>query len=472
MAFVSFSSQLVLDNTTAVNNCFFEEHLPNCNGDCARVYLYGLYICSSAARYDNTLEHFANTLGLAKEDIISAFEYWHDQGLVQILSVKPIEIKYLPIKQNSARIKKYSKDKYADFNTEIQSVIEGRMITPTEYAEYYAFLESFHVEPAAFIMTTRHCVDLKGANIGYNYILTVAKNWAYAGIKTVEAIEEKLETEKAHSKKVINILKALKLKRNAEPTDFELYNKWTKKLGYSSTVIEQVAKTMHGGINKLDKTLIKYFELKLFEADEIAEYSKTAKDMTALAFTVNRKIGIFYENVETIIEEYLVPWKLKGFDPDTLLAIAGYCFKAGKRTLADMDDAVNRFYKLGIITQKAINEFVHEKVTEDKIIKDLLEKLGQTREVNQFDRDFYKTWTDSWNFSSEIITYAASLSAGKTSPMAYMNKILGFYFENKITDIGQAERNAYTPQNTNITRHSYSDTELKSLFSNIEEIKF
>jgi hypothetical protein len=93
MPFVSFSIQLVIENTTAVHNAFFEEHLPVCNGDCARVYLYGLYMCGGATRYDNTLEHFSKTLNLSQDDITSAFMYWQGQGLVQIMSLKPLEIK-------------------------------------------------------------------------------------------------------------------------------------------------------------------------------------------------------------------------------------------------------------------------------------------------------------------------------------------------------------------------------------------
>ena len=471
MPFCSFSSQLVIDNATAVSNVFLEEHLPHCNGDCARVYLYGLYLCGSAARYDNTLEHFANTLNLEQDDIISAFMYWQEQGLVQVLSVKPIEVKYLPVKQNAARIKKYSKDKYADFNAQIQSVIEGRMITPTEFAEYYAFLESFHVEPAALVMITKHCANLKGANVGYSYIITVAKNWAYAGIKTVESVEEKLGAEKSNSANVAKILTALNLKRVAEPSDFELYEKWTKKLGYSTEVITSVAKQSRGSINKLDTLLLKYFELKLFELNEIAEYTKRAKDLTALAIAVNKKIGVYYENVESIVEEYLVPWQLKGFDADTLLSVASFCFKTGKRTLADMDSVITRFYKLGITSQDAINGFISEKVFEDKVIKELLVKLGQTREVNAIDRDFYATWTGTWNFGADIINYAAMLANGKTSPMAYMNKVLAAYFEKKITTIEQAKSINYSPPAVNITRHSYSDEELRSLSISMDEVK-
>jgi len=462
MPFVSFSSQLVIDNTTGVSNVFMEEHLPQCNGDCARVYLYGLYLCSSATRYDNTLEHFANTLNLEQDDILSAFMYWQEQGLVQVLSVKPIEVKYLPVKQNAARIKKYSKDKYADFNVQIQSIIEGRMITPTEFAEYYAFLEAFHVEPAALVMIAKHCANLKGANVGYSYIITVAKNWAYAGVKTVEAVDEKLASSKEQLATIAKLFGALGIKRVAEPTDFELYEKWTKKLGFSDAVIAHVAQSLRGtkqshgsSTNKLDNRLLKYYELKLFELDEIADFTKRAKDLTTLAFNINKKIGVYYENAESIVEEYLVPWQLKGFDADTLLSVASFCFKTGKRTLADMDAVISRFYKLGITTQDAINNFISEKVSEDKVIKELLNKLGATREVNAIDRDFYNTWTKVWNKTTDEIDKAAALAAGKTSPMMYLNKVLsGAPLDKAVT----------------ITQHSYSDAELRSLSISMDEV--
>lgn len=471
MAFVSFSSQLIVDNSTAVSNVFMNEHLPYCNGDCARVYLYGLYMCSSSNRYDNELGHFSNILGLSEEDVISAFSFWQERGLVQVLSIKPIEVKYLPIKQNAFKIKKIASGKYDDFNAQMGSIIQDRMITPTEFSEYYAFLESFHVEPAALVMIAKYCVNIKGANVGYSYILTVAKNWAFAGIKTVEAVEEKLSIEQSNSANVARILKLLGVKRAAEPNDFELYNKWVKKLGYSHEIIEYISKNTRGSMTKLDNQIMKFFELKLFDKKEITEYESTKKELVATAISINKKIGVYYENVESIIEEYIVPWKLKGFDELTLLSVASFCFRSGKRTLAEMDNVINKFYKLGITTPSAIDNFINEKVATDKTIKELLVKLGITREVNFLDRDFYSTWTNVWNFSSEIIDYAMSLSIGKTSPMAYMNKILATYFEKKITTLDKAKAVNYSPAPVSITRHSYSDDELRSLSISMDEVK-
>ena len=433
-----------------------------------RVYLYGLYMCGASTRYDNTIEHFASALGMSIEDIESAFLYWQEQGLVQVLSLKPIQVKYLPVKAGAGKIKKFAKDKYADFNTQMQSLIEGRMITPYEFTEYYALLESLHIEPTAMVMIAKYCVDLKGADVGYNYILAVAKNWAYSGVKTVEGVEEKLKNQRDDGQSLAKILKLLGLKRVAEPTDFELLSKW-RKMGYSQTVLEHIAKSAKGNIAKLDNLITKYFELKLFESNEIENYQKVSKDLVALAYDLNKRIGVYYENVDSIIAEYLVPWQQKGFDADTLLQVATFCFKTGRRTLQDMDMMIARFYKLGITSTSALDTYIDEKISQDKVIKQLLAHLGATREVAQIDRDFYATWTDVWNFAPDVIDYAASLSVGKTSPMAYMNKILANYRANKVTTLKQAKDMDFAPASTTVVKYSYSDKQLRSVFDRDEE---
>ena len=383
-------------------------------------------------------------------------------------SLKPIQVKYLPVKAGANKIKKYAKDKYADFNTQMQALIEGRMITPYEFTEYYALIESMHIEPTALIMIAKYCVDLKGADVGYNYILAVAKNWAYSGVKTVEGVEEKLDVQRNDGQTLAKILKLLGLKRIAEPTDFELLAKW-RKMGYSQTVLEHIAKSAKGSVTKLDNLIAKYFELKLFELDEIENYQKASKDLTTLAYDLNKKIGVYYENVDSVVAEYLVPWQQKGFDHDTLLQVATFCFKTGRRTLQDMDMVIARFYNLGITTTQAIDGYINEKVSQDKVIKELLSRLGATREVAQIDRDFYTTWVDVWNFQTDIIDYAASLSVGKTSPMAYLNKILANFHANKVTTLKQAKETDFTPASTNVVKYSYSDKELRSVFDRDEE---
>jgi len=237
MGFVSFSSQHVVDNTTSISNIFFNDFLPTLNADCLRVYLYGLYLCGSADRYDNTLEHFSSVLGLSQDDVISAFTFLQDKELVQILNLKPIEVKYLPLRRGMGKVRLYKKGKWDEFNAQIQAIIEGRQITPSEFADYYTLIESMHIQPDALLLIAKYCTDLKGKNVGSSYVQTVAKNWAYQGVKTIEAVQEKLEQDRVDTNVVVSVLKALGVKRSPEAEDFDLYAKWRKDMGFSDEVI-------------------------------------------------------------------------------------------------------------------------------------------------------------------------------------------------------------------------------------------
>jgi DnaD/phage-associated family protein len=474
MSFVSFSSQHVFAGSTVISNIFIEEYLPTLNGDVVRVYLYGLQICNSANRYDNTLEHFANNLNLSKEVVIEVYTHLAEQGLVQILCTDPFEVKYLPVSSGGAKLKKYATGKYADFNAGIQYIIDGRMITPHEFSEYYAFLERFQVEPAALVAIAKYCVNVKGNDVGYPYILTIAKRWAYAGVKTIEAVREKLEIEQGDTATVTKIIKTMGSKRACEPTDFEFYSKFTKKLGFTDGVILHVAKRAKT-MQKLDAQLLKYFELKLFEIGEIENYENTKTDLVNLAFAINKKIGVYYENVENIIETYIQKWRLFGFDDETLLSVADFCFKSGIRKLEGMDSVINKFYKLGVTTPAAIDEYISDKISADKTVKTLLEKMKISRNPNQLDKDFYHTWTTDWKFTPDVIDYVASLSADKTSPMQYMNKILSSFREQKITSVEGAKKSTSSktvPAEKQFIRHSYSADELNRVFADLDEVEF
>ena len=194
MAFVGFSRGMVSGGFTPLSNVFLEEHLPTANGDCVRVYLYGLLLCQNATGADNTLERMSAALGIPMDDIRAAFEYWQDCGLVQIIETDPFEIKYLPIKPNAKKVRSLPRGKYDDFNAKVQSILDGRMVTTTEFNEYYAFLESMHFEPAALLILIQKCVAAKGPTIGYHYILTRAKNLAYLALCTPKQVTEYFNT--------------------------------------------------------------------------------------------------------------------------------------------------------------------------------------------------------------------------------------------------------------------------------------
>ena len=126
MAFCKFGSEFIANNKTEIDNIFINDYLPSAPEMCVKVYLYGLYLCSSGETVDNNLSSFAKHLNMEVEDVESAFYYWQEQGLVQVLSTRPIEIRYIPLKNIFNNTKLFKSDKYETFNRTAQELFEGK----------------------------------------------------------------------------------------------------------------------------------------------------------------------------------------------------------------------------------------------------------------------------------------------------------------------------------------------------------
>ena len=248
MSFCSYSTQLIVENKTQIENIFITSYMPYANGDFVKVYLYGLLCCNDSNQSHNTIDQFAKALNMTEEQIEEAYMYWQEQGIVQILDTMPKEVRYLPIQSSAMKHPKIKEEKYATFNLQAQEIICDRMIMPNEFFEYYVTMESLRIDQTAFIMIMKYCTNLKGTNVGYPYILTVAKNWASEGCTTVEAINEKLLGYEKQNEDIALILKTMKLKRNADSYERDLYEKWCQMGFELGTIIFVIKNSIHSSI--------------------------------------------------------------------------------------------------------------------------------------------------------------------------------------------------------------------------------
>src|SRR5574344_1112899 len=486
MAFCKFSTEYKKVGEVLIDTTFFADYMPFAPESCTKIYLYGLYKCQNTDEISNTLDDFCKTFEMSAEDVKSAFLYWQDMGLVTVLNLEPIEVRYLPIKSKKFDEKLFDKQKYGEFNKQIQEILDGRMITPTEYKEYYITMESMHIDDSAFIMIAKYCTEQKGNSVGYNYILTVAKNWAYEGIHSASDVEKKMQEMETLTSKVKDILVALKSKKEPTFDDRELYQKWTKEFGYLPETLIFVAKnTKRGGIQKMAETMESYFSLKLFSESEIADYEKNKGELLDTAKEVCKSLGLYYATLDPVINTYILKWEQMGYSSQSIKLVANICFKKYIRTFDEMDQIIAKYFAKGIVSIDALNEFINDTLSVDKKIKQILEKLQVSRLVTSWDRDFYHTWTYSWKFNDEIIDYALSLSIGKNQPMTYVNKILSNWKEQGIDTLEKAKNTSKTfESDKNIEKagkntekkpefltHSFSSEELGALFDNLDEVK-
>lgn len=471
MAFCIKDNLMTSNDYTVLDNSFMLQILPETPGDLLKVYMLGLVLTTDA---NNSLEYMAQKLDMSRQEVLEAFMYWEQLQLVQIIHTDPVQVVYLNPKGKEFT-EKLNPNKYKKFNKAMQSQF-SRMIGINEWNDYYNFLERTSFQPDALVSVAKYCVNLKGDTISHNYVLAVANSQLHKGNTSLESVAESLTTQSKFDADIKLVLKSNKSTRKIDHTDRVLYEKWTA-LGFSLDVICTVAKDCPvGDFARLDKYLQEYYKNGVFSQKEIADFVADKKSRFDLAKEICKNLGVFYQVLDPVVENYVSPWLNKGFDKDTLVQIAKLCFKSGLRTLTAMADRVDKFHKSGRTTIESIAQYIEHVSKIDKQIKLLLSNCGIERSVTQNDRSLFKLWTKEWNLPIELIEYASTLSQGVTNPLAYMGKILANYKQQGISTVEGAKATASVttqnqPQKT-IDQRDYTKDEVDAMFSNLDDVEF
>ena len=150
-----------------------------------------------------------------------------------------------------------------------------------------------------------------------------------------------------------------------------------------------------------------------------------------------------------------------------------------------MNGLIAKLYKQGLVSSGSIIGHLERLSAADKKIREIFEALGTEKNITSWDRDNYRTWTYLWGMSDELILFCAGKARGAVSPMAYMNRVLSSWYDQKITTVEQAQKfefpgvisslpaanaakTAARPQN----ERTYTKQELDALIDDINKIEF
>lgn len=469
MSFCSFSKETITNSSTVLDNRFISTYLPEANGDAIKIYIYGLFVCQESDS-DISFDKFCNEVKLDKDVVSDCFRFWEELGIVNVLSEDPFIVKYLPVAQSKPR--KYSAEKYGEFNKALQVLIPERMITTNEYAAYFSLMEENGLKPEALLMIVKYCVDLKGGAIGLRYILKVANDFIARGITTTTKIEKELSDYSLKTGEFASLMNYILPNKKPQIEDLKLFEKWNKQLLYDIDTIIFIAKSAKiKNIEKLDKEIDVLYASKKFSEKEIADYYKSKAKTTELAYAINRSLSVYTEVIDPVIENYVIPWQNMGYDEETLLFLATYCFKKNRRSLEEMNEVVEKLYKNGLITLTSIAEYLKSISADDDFIKKLLLIAGLSRKPTEWDRANLKTWR-SWNFSDEMICEACAIAAGKSNPMSYVNAVLSGWKSEGIFTADKIRRTEKKVNPQAIQTRNYTKEEFDKLIDDIDEIEF
>lgn len=477
MSFCSFTKDFSQNSITTVNNNFITEYLTDASGEAVKVYLYGLYLCSNSNE-EIDLTQFSKALYLEEETVSDCFLFWEECGLVSIISREPFTVKYLSLSK-TGKPRKFKPEKYSEFNKSLQTLITERMISTQEYSEYFSIMEDWSIKPEAMLMIVKYCVDLKGANIGWRYISAVCRDFCERQITTVDAIEKELSDYITRTSDIQQILSALSIKRKPDIEDLKYFNKWRYEMQFElESIIFACKKAKIKSAEKLDEFICELYNNKCFGKKEIEGYLTEKTLIKDTAVKIASALSVYCEVVKPYIDAYVSPWLSKGFDSDTLIFIANYCFKKRRKSFEEMDETINNLYSLGLVTLESIIQYYNNVASDDEFIKKLLQTAKSERKPNKWDRETLSRWRE-WGFTDEMILLAGSFSEGKNNPISYINVILsnwkskGIFTPDKVDKSSQGEGQTKTVEFVAPKfgyERNYSQEYYDSLITKIEDI--
>lgn len=280
-------------NATLLPNDFIDNYMIDANGEFVKVYLFLLRHlddpCSSI-----TISTIADCLNNTENDILRAFRYWENAGLLCVERDADGRITGLEM-QKTARPGRTSvaepaadtpqetaaparkapaapraKSKAVPIDSfraqkEIKSLLFiaeqylGKTLTHNEMETITYFYDTLHMSADLIEYLLESCVE--NGHKSMHYIQKVAFSWAEAGIETISQAKEQ---SALYSRNCYTVLNAFGIKnRGPAASELTYIKKWAEEYGFAPDIIEEacrrtIAATHQPSFEYADKILTKW----------------------------------------------------------------------------------------------------------------------------------------------------------------------------------------------------------------------
>ena len=287
---IHFSPEAQKREQTPVDNLFFSEFMPDADGECVKVYLYGLMQCRYPSMGDVSI---AEALSLPEGTVRTAFVYWQSKGLVRILKDEPLEVEYLTVEQPA--LTTAVPLKYQSFVRALNELTAPRRFNMNELGHIYDCIETFRLEEKTVLELVSHCMEEKGRNVRVQYILTVGKSWADAGICTYDQARAYIANASVRKHGATAVLRRWNKRRSPTLDEMALYDSWIKEWGFDDEAIlavcPRLTNTGSPSFEALGDRLRELYEQGKVKAEDIRADSETISDEKEFARMVFARMG-------------------------------------------------------------------------------------------------------------------------------------------------------------------------------------
>lgn len=268
---------------TPVSNVFIDKYMIDARGEFVKVYLLGLKYCM-AGEFGVSSQILASTLHLLETDVINAWNYWNEVGVIKMLPLDNMgnfNIQFVDLRESNEEnneninlLQELNKSTTKDMLQDIEKLL-GRPLSSKEMNTYIGWQKEFNFPPELILLLIQYSVS-KGKT-DYRYIEKIAIAWFDSKINTVEEAQsfiKKHEDKWVKIRKILNYL-GVKDAEIMKPQE-EMLDKWISVYKFPLEIIFKACDICFERINKaefkyIDGILTSWFKDNLKTVEDIAK---------------------------------------------------------------------------------------------------------------------------------------------------------------------------------------------------------
>lgn len=444
---------------TLIPNWFLIDYMKKAPGEYLKVYLYGRFWIPEKS--ENNFKDFCSQLEMPYDDVVCAFEYWQQQGLVKIKNDKNISFEYLKPEKASAVL--YTEQEY---NLTLQKLFGSRVLTTSDYQKIYDYTDTFKLPKDLVPLLLEYCVKMKGKDISFSYIDKIAKTWSEEGVDTVSEACAKIERFEAITSDAGRVLKFIGiLDRPPTPDEMSTVEKWIKEWGFTldaiKTACSKTISSRNPSIKYLDSILKRLYERNILTSRQICTDKNIKEDAQNKIKEILYTLGLSSHAVSLEHLDFYNNWTTL-FAPDVILLAAKQAAQYSVKNLNYLNKTLDNWHKKGLKTKDEIEKYLQDLIILDKKIENIFKLAGIRKSIAESDRQKYIQWTKESGFPVDVIHLACEISSVTENPYKYLDKLLSIWQQKNIKTFETASQEA---KRTNVKP-------LESRKNNAESLKY
>lgn len=245
-------------NYTPINNIFIDKYMANARGEFIKVYILGLkYVLSGEPGVNTSI--MASKLHILESDVVNAWSYWNDEGVVKMhsvdnmgnYSIEFVDLSSSDVKEDNVNLlEELNTNSTKDMLQDIEKLL-ARPLSSKEMSMYISWLKDLSFSHEIILLLIQYCASKGKADT--RYMEKMAISWHDNNIRNVDDAQSFIKKHEDKWIKIKQVLNYLGIKDGEvmKPQE-EMLVKWTDTFGFSMDMIHRACDICFQRLNKAD----------------------------------------------------------------------------------------------------------------------------------------------------------------------------------------------------------------------------